>query len=70
MRLPGKMSGAQMRVRAVQEVQSGGILGVPEVRANNDFFFLGVSCERKRGIGRVKDDRKDFGLMGDVRGCG
>lgn len=59
-----------MRVGVVQEVQSGWILGVPEVRANNDFFFLGVSCERKRGMRRVKDDHKDFGLMGDARGCG
>ena len=33
-------------------------------------IFLGVGCERKRGMRRVKDDHKKFGLMGNVRGHG
>lgn len=63
------MSGAQVRVVAVEEVQSVAILGLSEVRANSDLFFW-VKVVREREMRRVKDDRKDFGLMGDARGCG
>lgn len=31
-------------------------------------IFLGVGYEKKRGMRRIKDDHKKFGLMGNIRG--